>query len=944
MIKSIKTLILAGCLTVFGMGAQAATMYAHVQNNLPKYVSVTLYNDGAVFGGGTAFTPVDVTANTSRTVTGNFTDGVKAEIYLSPYSIGGGAVWSNYYCMRSSNVSYAAAASQPCNESNTYTTSQRPSTPSYKSPNVYIVLTVTTAPNCPATTLNWGTSNFCTSTVGATGIGGSLAMTNTRAGATGSATAYCSNGTWQVQSPSCSAALADPASLTATQGTIAGKVQLNWAAVSGAASYEVQYRKGAGAWTSVPNAPIGWQHSTTDEAVFEYQVRATNAVGAGAWSASATGFIRPQIMPVFISQTVPTDVRAGASFSASQVWKNTGYTSWSDATFQLVQAAASGNFGATPGTFSPAVTQDQNGTSTLALVAPATPGTYSLSRQFTKGGVNYGSPSTPVNIKVWGDPVCSALTVSKPYLYDQSGTVSVQFSVNNQTTAQTASVWNETAGQGSAKPYTPVYSAGAHKFDIPLANHSGQIGTYRVKIDVSNVVASASCEVTFELRPLDIPVANLQALIGTGSTANSFVVGQTAAQAILTASITRTENLPMVLDLVDGGGATAASAALGAGAASINLGGARWTGDAWSIQPYTLRVRYADPAAASQGKNLDVPVTLILTPSGNTLTLGIAPGHPLTATTAVARGVQPYDAAAQGNWTSKVGVQGGADLDSLLAMDTNGQRQHTLDYNTLYGKSLTGTARAVPPAGITLLSPLEITTTAKLPVLPVRNLVATDGTLEDVVRVSWDTPAAGASDFTYDVYRDSQLIQSGQTTNTLDDAPPVRGQEYSYRVVAMLSTDKSPESADPGHVPACRAARLIGASLNADMSAINGMLERWDCLAGMTASSAIDAQTPGEMPYAGSSVYRSFSVAVPSGLADGAHVLRVGMESEGVTINASRTYDVPFNLNRASISVNSLTILYDGAPAQNGVNAISLGRFGVRMEGGNGIGFAEQVK
>lgn len=123
MIKSIKSLILAGCLTLCGMAAQAATMYAHVQNNLPKYVSVTLYNDGAVFGGGTAFTPVDVTANTSRTVTGNFTDGVKAEIYLSPYSIGGGAPWSNYYCMRSSNVSYAAAASQPCNESNTYTIS-----------------------------------------------------------------------------------------------------------------------------------------------------------------------------------------------------------------------------------------------------------------------------------------------------------------------------------------------------------------------------------------------------------------------------------------------------------------------------------------------------------------------------------------------------------------------------------------------------------------------------------------------------------------------------------------------------------------------------------------------------------------------------------------------------------------------------------------------------
>ncbi len=446
------------------------------------------------------------------------------------------------------------------------------------------------------------------------------------------------------------------------------------------------------------------------------------------------------------------------------------------------------------------------------------------------------------------------------------------------------------------------------------------------------------------LRPLDIPVANLQALIGTGSTANSFVVGQTPAQAILTASITRTENLAMVVDLLDAGGATAATAALGAGAASINLGGARWTGDAWSIQPYTLRVRYPDPAAASQGKKWEKPVTLILTPSGNTLTLGIAPGHPLTATTAVARGVQPYDAAAQGNWASKVGVQGGADLDSLLAMDANGLRQHTLDYSALYGKSLTGTARAVPPAGITLQSPLEITTTAKLPVLPVRNLVATDGTLEDVVRVSWDTPAAGASGFTYDVYRDSELIQSGKTTNTLDDAPPVRGQEYSYRVVAMLSTDKSPEAADPGHIPACRAARLIGASLNADMSAIHGLVEQWECLQGMSATKAIDSETPAEQAIAGEKVYRSFSTAIPLELADGAHVLRLGLNSEGVTLNASRTYDVPFNLNRASIAVKNLTIIHNGAPAADGLETNSIGRFGIRMEGGSGIGFAEEIK
>uniref|UniRef100_UPI0013586158 hypothetical protein n=1 Tax=Raoultella sp. 18109 TaxID=2681441 RepID=UPI0013586158 len=150
--------------------------------------------------------------------------------------------------------------------------------------------------------------------------------------------------------------------------------------------------------------------------------------------------------------------------------------------------------------------------------------------------------------------------------------------------------------------------------------------TYRVKVDVSNVVAAGSCEATFELRPLDVPVATLQALIGTGSSPNSFVVGPTAAQAILTATITRTENMALVLELLDGDGAAAATASLAAGTSTVNLGGARWTGDAWSTRGYTLRARYADAGAATQGKNLDLPVSLILMPIGNTLSLGVAPG------------------------------------------------------------------------------------------------------------------------------------------------------------------------------------------------------------------------------------------------------------------------------------------------------------------------------
>lgn len=126
-----------------------------------------------------------------------------------------------------------------------------------------------------------------------------------------------------------------------------------------------------------------------------------------------------------------------------------------------------------------------------------------------------------------------------------------------------------------------------YKFDVPLANHGGQVGTYRVRVNVSNVVAESSCEASFELRPLATPVVILTPLIGSGATPNMFVVGQSAAQAILSASITRTENMAMTVQLLDSQSNAAASASLGAGAGSVNLGGARWTGDAWSMRPYT---------------------------------------------------------------------------------------------------------------------------------------------------------------------------------------------------------------------------------------------------------------------------------------------------------------------------------------------------------------------
>lgn len=97
-------------------------------------------------------------------------------------------------------------------------------------------------------------------------------------------------------------------------------------------------------------------------------------------------------------------------------------------------------------------------------------------------------------------------------------------------------------------------------------------------------------------------------------------------------------------------------------------------------------------------------------------------------------------------------------------------------------------------------------------------------------------------------------------------------------------------------IPACRAAtpdrrqpqcRHVGHQY--------GLIERWECLEDATGSGAVDAGTASRgTTITGSATYRSFSY-VPGlpALADGAHVLRLGIESKGVVISATRSYDHP---------------------------------------------------
>jgi len=140
---------------------------------------------------------------------------------------------------------------------------------------------VQAAANCPSTYLNWGSSNFCSGYASSTSSGNGLSLTNSTAGAAGSAYASCYNGTWSISSTSCSVSLSAPASVSATDGTVAGKVTVTWGAVSGASGYDVQYRvQGSGSWTLASGVTSGWQLPTADQSTYEFQVRAKIHLGS----------------------------------------------------------------------------------------------------------------------------------------------------------------------------------------------------------------------------------------------------------------------------------------------------------------------------------------------------------------------------------------------------------------------------------------------------------------------------------------------------------------------------------------------------------------------------------------------------------------------------------------------------------------------------------------
>lgn len=818
---------------------------------------------------------------------------------------------------------------------------------------------------CSATPVRWGAGNFCSATPVTTANGGIANLTNSSAGASGSAVATCSAGTWTVSSASCSVSLVAPIGLFATDAVNANSINITWGSSQGASSYRLQSRKvGSSTWTDLATpstASYNWT-GLSDESIFEFQVRAENSLGSSPWSAVETGSIRPKLAPTFVSQTgIPPKIGTGQAFTYTQTWKNNGSETWTGGTYGTGPdgPANTSVWGAGFSAFTGSIATGASTTTTISAVAPTVPGTYPIQRIFWKSGSAYGVASTPVNVEVVGPPTCTGIATNIATTYNVNGTVTVTLQGPSSVDTATIKAWGEANGQDDAKDYAMSFGSN-WSVTIPVSAHLSPDETkinFEARVGNSLFAAAPCATGSLAFQQLPVPTFKLTPTMGSydpGSLRSGFVADRAnGAFATINVALGNVSDLKVKVELSGSAGEIGVSVPAGSSGVEIPLRllSSKIGSDvpAWTAVSGNVRVTYADQEAASQLKVASQPIEVLVAPSAMQVaaqgTLGLPP-----AVNARVSKDGAFETSLHGAFQGGLLTHPDKQLVKPLAETTgNGEwSANDLDYSHLFKTQLVAVARATPPVGVVLLQPLEFYSAPfTLPVQAPAAVSATDGTREDDVKVTWTPPAVDSS-IRYRVFRDQSEISpaGGMTGAEFIDVPPSRGQVFTYRVKTLIgSASSAGEAADTGFVPTCRAPRLIGASLNADMTRINGLLERWQCLESAQAKGLLDLSPEVyDLAITGAGDYRSFSFPLPDGLADGAHVLNLNLNSTGVSLFSQRTYEIPFLLNRASIAIKSLTILYDGRFALPGLEANSVGRFGIKMDGGTGIGFAEEMK
>jgi hypothetical protein len=783
--------------------------------------------------------------------------------------------------------------------------------------------------NCPTQTISWGPSNICTASVSGAAHGATPTVNTTSTGTSGSASLSCNNGTWTITSQTCTANLSVPASLSATDGTLAGKISVTWGSVPGASGYDLQYRKqGTSTWTAVNNVSSGWELTTTDESTFEFQVRAKNAAGNGNWSASETGYIRKYIDPVFVSQTVPSDVKVGSTFPVSQVWRNDGATTWNTSD-NLGIAPASGSFTGSLANVGATTLTGQNGSFNASVTAPATPGSYSLVMDWRYNGATYKS-SPAANIRVWGTPACSGIQVSKTLTYNPADKITVTATLGSEASSVTgARAWSLVDGQDDLQTY-PVSASGPYSFEIDLSKHTGY-GTYRAELLVSNPVETGVCSVDFELRQVSPVSANLSPVFG-GDGANTFVLPLSLGPAINVQAV-RTDNLPLNLALKDSAGTTIHANTMSGASAALNA--AAWDAEqAWETRAAAVEVRYADDGAHAQVGGVTIPVTLMTPPTRLSVAAVSSEQLPFTVAATIQQNGQTAPEANVGPWRIRLSDnQGDAEIRSWQDAVQSLVTFNDLDYPSLWNKTLRVTARAQQPSGITLAQPFELTTTVRPAVMPARDIQATDGTLEEVVRITWSAPFDGMPGVTYTLLRNGQAIAPSLSGTMYEDVPPVRGEVYQYSVIAKADGRQSQAVVDPGYLPACILPRVETVDVVGSAQDSLGAIVRWlSCLENGRLHYSFDNEPEKEASVTIGNEWAATELPIGT-LSNGEHTVVFRSFANNNGLNPPRTQTFTFTINRSGVEPGGVTLLYNGRPAANGQETDSIGRFGVKLEG-----------
>lgn len=532
----------------------------------------------------------------------------------------------------------------------------------------------------------------------------------------------------------------------------------------------------------------------------------------------------------FVSQSVPTTMFAGQTYSVSQTWTNTGTSTWTGSSVTgscAATAVATGAISPTdnstwgisamygsPQDRYPLLATDSIGpgqsvTTTYNVKAPSTPGTYTFQRQTVRDCVHwFGAASTAVSVTVIGPPSAPAsLSVTQGTITNgvnmtwSAGSGATSYNVYWQPNGSWVLIGNTTSTSYSFNPsaYGGAKSAGnygTYTFGINSVNAAGEVGTTSATGYANGAPTGAALTIT----------ANSNASASAGPptvTDPNSGQGEAYTYALFT-------NVP-------------------AGKGSVSLAGSSFTWtppadqSASGVLNFTYRV--TDKAGATYDATGTVNVTGIDNASyvSNTVPTAMVAGNSYTVTVTMQNnGATTWSGQASasnyklGSGSPTDNTTWGTHRYAEVPLGTNiapGQ-QYSFGFN-ITAPATAGTyifSAGMLKEGSWWFGPhvpdISVTVTS-IPTSHVSSVQATDGTLTGKVRVTWSETASGTVTYyqlrklppPYSAWQNLATVAKGTATYDDTTAAPSGGTNFYYDVLACNTVgcvvDGGPLGASP---------------------------------------------------------------------------------------------------------------------------------------------------